>query len=144
MAPKTLARISWSGHLSLLEFIVLLKACPKVLNNLKFMGSMRVEIKFVEADGETYNSKLLTNFIGGWLFSAIGTDSTAAGKRRLHDPPGTHGYIALVPMTGRRPFERMTYDIETGAYTMHSAAARYTAGVRAHISRICIPRPCIP
>ena len=103
-----------------------------MINNLKLISSMVVELKFLEADGESYSSRLLADFIGGWLFSAIGSDSLVAGKRRLHDPPGTHGYVALVPMTGRKPFERMRYEVDTGRYTLHAAAARYTAAVRAH------------
>ena len=133
LVPKTLAKIACPGRLSLLEFIMLLKAQPRLIDNLKLVGSMLVEIKFLEADGETYSRDLLVAFIGGWLFSAVGSDSLAAGKRRLHDPPGTHGYTALVPMTGRRPFERLRYDVDTGRYVLHTAAARYTASVCASV-----------
>ena len=130
VAPKVLSRMSWDGRLSTLEFIVMLKACPELIDKLKLKGSMVIEIKFVEDDGETYNYKLLTKFINGWLFSAVGSDSMAAGKRRLHDPPGTHGYTALVPMTGRKPYERFTYDVQTGEYRVQAATAHYTAAVR--------------
>lgn len=125
--PKRLSKISWTGRLNFLELSVLLRACPLMMNNLDLVGSMVVELKFVEQDGETYSSKLLAEFIGGWLFSAAGSDSITAGKRRLHEPPGTHGYAALVPMTGRKPFERMRIDLETGRYVMHAAVAHYTA-----------------
>lgn len=128
LVPKSLARICWDGRLSLHEFIVLLRAHPEMIDNLKLVNSLVVEIKFVEQDGETYNSNLLAKFIGGWLFSAVGSDSAAAGKRRLHDPPGTHGYFALVPMTGRKPFERFKYLVDTGKYTVFGSAARYTSG----------------
>ena len=139
LVPKSLAKCSWSGRLSLNEFFVLLRANPEMLDNLKLVGSMHVEIKFLDEDGETYSSKRLVKFLGGWLFSAIGSDSMVAGKRRLHDPPGTHGYTAIVPMTGRKPFERMRYDVDTGQYTIFAAAARYTAAVRAYSTLT----PCI-
>ena len=127
LIPKSLNRIAVTGRLSILELFALLRGCPRMIDNIKLMDSMRVEIKFVEKDGETYNTKLLAEFIGSWLFSAIGSDSAASRKRRLHDPPGTHGYSALVPMTGRKPYERMVYDVDTGGYICHAAAARYTA-----------------
>ena len=127
LIPRALTKFSWSGRLSLLEFITLLRGSPHLVDHIELMGSLRVQIKFVEADRETYNAKLLTDFIGGWLFSAAGSDSQAAGKRRLHDPPGTHGYVALVPMHGRRPHERMRYDVDSGTYTFHAAATRINA-----------------
>ena len=127
LVPKSLAKIGVPGRLSIVELITLLRACPEMINNLKLIGSMRVELKFVKPDGETYDYKLLTAFIGAWLFSAVGSDSAGARKRRLHDPPGTHGYTALVPMTGRMPHERLVIDLDTGAYVLHTAAARFTA-----------------
>lgn len=148
MVPKTLSKISWQGRWSLHEFIVLLRASPTMINNLELVGSMQVELKFVESDGETYSSRLLVEFIGTWLLSASRSDSAAAGKRRLHDPPGTHGYTAIVPMTGRKPYERLRYDIDTGRYTFYAAAAHYTAagsyaggGAFPFPKRLGLPKP---
>jgi hypothetical protein len=78
LSPKTLSRVSFTGRLSLAELVVLLKACPEMIEHLKLNSSMRIIIKFQEDDGETYSYRRLIEFLGGWFFSAIGSDSMAA------------------------------------------------------------------